>query len=548
MALLSTRLPTVQARISALVVACVLPAALAASWLIYHDYRMQRISLERDTIETARALSQAVDRELVGAEASLRVLATSPLLKSGDLHNFYLQTQEVLTGTTDVSVVLSDIGGNVLFNTMKPFGQVLAPDKDANRYKLLANVSQPVISTLFADDGVAQIVAVELAVRKNGMPSYVLSMQFLPERFGSILERQYKSLDEVISLIDANQAAIASSLHAKRLEDIRLSPDALLEIKNHGDGTVNVNPPNHVPVIFAFHRSMLSNWTLVIGIETATLLGTLWEELALIVIGTLVLLALGLASARVIGDRISRSIKGLVAPALALGHGNAVMVPALHLREADEVGKALVKAAQLIQVRTVERDMAKQAAQHIHEIKQQFEYQAYHDPLTGLANRVLFNEIIKNGISACGKESLIVLYIDIDNFKQINDTHGHAIGDELLRLFAARLKAGLRESDVTARLGGDEFAAILMRTNLNHAKTTAEALVESLSRPYVTNNLTLHASASIGVAGYPDSASSIEALLKQADTAMYAAKTRGKQRCAVYEASMDAERKLPLRD
>src|SRR5579872_5126240 len=119
MALLSTRLPTVQARISALVVACVLPAALAASWLIYHDYQMQRASLESGTVDTARALSQAVDRELIGAEAALRVLATSPLLKNGDLPNFYRQTQEVLSGTADVSVVLSDMDGNVLFKDRK---------------------------------------------------------------------------------------------------------------------------------------------------------------------------------------------------------------------------------------------------------------------------------------------------------------------------------------------------------------------------------------------------------------------------------------------
>jgi diguanylate cyclase (GGDEF)-like protein len=546
MALLSTRLPTVQARISALVVACVLPAALAASWLIYHDYQMQRASLESSTVDTARVLSQAVDRELIGAEAALHVLATSPLLKNGDLPNFYRQTQEVLSGSRDISIVLSDIDGNVLFNTMRPFGQSLAPHGDASRFKKIAEVSQPVISGLFAGETAEQVVAVELAVRKDGKARYVLSMEFLPERFASILTRQYKSLDEAISLMDSDQAVIASGLHSPGLEDNQLSADVLLQMKNQVNGMIKINQSHHVPVIFAFNRSGLSNWTLAIRIETASLLGNLWQELTLIVFGTLVLLTLGLVSARVIGDRISRSIKGLVAPALALGHGNAVIVPALHLREADDVGKALVKAAQLIQVRTVERDLAKQAAQHIQEVKQQFEYQAYHDPLTGLANRVLFNEIIKNGITACGTESLIVLYIDIDNFKQINDTYGHIAGDELLRLFAARLKAGLRESDVTARLGGDEFAAILMRTNLNHAKTAAETLVESLSRPYVSANLTLHASASIGVAGYPDSASSIEALLRQADTAMYAAKTRGKRRCAVYDASMDATRSVPI--
>jgi diguanylate cyclase (GGDEF)-like protein len=372
-------------------------------------------------------------------------------------------------------------------------------------------------------------------------------MQFIPEHFGDILERQRLSPDEVISLLDGKQSVIAKTYRANRLDAIELGADALVQMKNAPDGTIDIERPKHVPLLFAFNRSNLSNWTMVIGVETASILGTLWEEVSLIVIGTLILLALGLASARVIGDRISRSIKGLVGPALALGHGNAVIVPALHLREADEVGKALVKAAQLIQVRTVERDLAKQAAQRIHEVKQQFEYQAYHDPLTGLANRVLFNEIIKNGIGACNgnSESLVVLYIDIDNFKHVNDSHGHAVGDELLRLFAARLKAGLRESDVTARLGGDEFAAILMRTSVAHAKTAADVLVDSLSRPYVVANLTLMSSASIGIAGYPDSAASPELLLKQADAAMYYAKTSGKRRCMIYDSLMEMTRSPP---
>ncbi|HSY28690.1 MAG TPA: GGDEF domain-containing protein, partial [Burkholderiaceae bacterium] len=170
-----------------------------------------------------------------------------------------------------------------------------------------------------------------------------------------------------------------------------------------------------------------------------------------------------------------------------------------------------------------------------------------HDALTGLANRVLFNEIIKNGIEACegSSENMIVFYIDVDDFKRINDSYGHAVGDELLRLFAARLKTGLRESDVTARLGGDEFAAILMRTNLSHAKATAEVLVDSLSRPYVVANLTLTTSASIGIAGYPDSASTPELLLRQADIAMYQAKSLGKRRCAVYDPSMDVAADRP---
>jgi diguanylate cyclase (GGDEF)-like protein len=189
----------------------------------------------------------------------------------------------------------------------------------------------------------------------------------------------------------------------------------------------------------------------------------------------------------------------------------------------------------------VERDLATQDAQHIREVKQHFEYQAYHDALTGLPNRILFNKLIQEGIAACANkdENLIVFYIDVDDFKRINDCYGHTVGDELLRLFAHRLKAGLRESDVTARLGGDEFAAILMRTGLSQAEATAEALVGALSHPYMIDEVAVVVSASIGAAGYPDSGSTPEELLKHADAAMYQAKTNGKHRC-VFHQSIDS--------
>jgi diguanylate cyclase (GGDEF)-like protein len=268
----------------------------------------------------------------------------------------------------------------------------------------------------------------------------------------------------------------------------------------------------------------------------------LWESASLIIVGTLLLLALGLALAKLIGDQISRSIRGLVAPALALGRGNIVTVPALHLREADDVGQALIKAAKLIEQRTKERDHAKQAFRRLGEVKQKFEYQAYHDELTGLGNRMFFNQVIKSGIETCARNSdrLIVFYIDVDDFKAVNDHYGHTVGDELLRQFAARLKAGVREFDVTARLGGDEFAAILMRANPAHAEATAHALIDTLSRPYQIGDLTVSTSASIGVASYPDSATTAESLLQQADTAMYRAKTSGKRRCIIFDKSIDA--------
>jgi diguanylate cyclase (GGDEF)-like protein len=223
-----------------------------------------------------------------------------------------------------------------------------------------------------------------------------------------------------------------------------------------------------------------------------------------------------------IGGRIARSIHGLSGPALALGYGGAVTVPPLHLKEADEVGQALVKASKMLQ-----------EAQH----------RGHHDGLTGLANRVLFDEIVEHDLAICGRTEapLAVLYVDLDGFKAVNDTHGHATGDELLCAVAARLKNGIRSSDLAARLGGDEFAIVLVNTNMEAAATVAGKLADSVSMPYSIGQLRIEISASIGVAGYPDSGTSSEALLRSADETMYKAKS-GRKRQIVEAAKPAASR------
>jgi diguanylate cyclase (GGDEF)-like protein len=213
-----------------------------------------------------------------------------------------------------------------------------------------------------------------------------------------------------------------------------------------------------------------------------------------------------LAVAWALGGRISRSINGLCGPALALGSGEAVTVPLLHLAEADEVGQSLIKASQMLQ-----------EARH----------RGHHDALTGLANRVLFDQIVDHQLLICARngDPLAVLYIDLDGFKSVNDTHGHATGDELLREVAARLKSGIRSSDLAARLGGDEFAIVLVNTGIRAAATAAGKLADGVSAPYRIGQLTIEISASIGIASYPDSGTSSEALLHSADQTMYKAKS-----------------------
>jgi diguanylate cyclase (GGDEF)-like protein/PAS domain S-box-containing protein len=158
-------------------------------------------------------------------------------------------------------------------------------------------------------------------------------------------------------------------------------------------------------------------------------------------------------------------------------------------------------------------------------------HQATHDGLTGLPNRVMLQERMSQAISRSRRSGLRVaaLFIDLDRFKDVNDTLGHRIGDELLREMAKRLQAAVRESDLLVRLSGDEFMVVLEQiTDLDAPRIVANKLLAELSTPAQIGGHDIHIAGSIGISVFPDDAEDAEALLKNADMAMYRAKEAGK--------------------
>ncbi|WP_339805423.1 diguanylate cyclase [uncultured Marinobacter sp.] len=158
------------------------------------------------------------------------------------------------------------------------------------------------------------------------------------------------------------------------------------------------------------------------------------------------------------------------------------------------------------------------------------EYLAQHDPLTKLPNRALFLDRLHSSLARARRDSirLAVLYLDMDNFKQINDTFGHSTGDQLLREVADRLTQCVRESDTVGRLGGDEFAVLLDGISRHEdAATVAEKILVALSSPYNLEGATLVSAPSVGIAVYPDHGEDDAQLVRHADGAMYAAKRSG---------------------
>jgi diguanylate cyclase (GGDEF)-like protein len=159
------------------------------------------------------------------------------------------------------------------------------------------------------------------------------------------------------------------------------------------------------------------------------------------------------------------------------------------------------------------------------------EHLAYHDGLTGLANRSLFSKLLGQSIRSAHRDGtqLAVLFLDLDGFKRVNDTIGHEGGDALLQQVAARLKDCLRESDTVARLGGDEFVMLLpILRDPGCAATVAQKALDALAKPYLLPGGKFQVTASIGISTYPYDGMDEQTLTKNADIAMYLAKDRGK--------------------
>jgi diguanylate cyclase (GGDEF)-like protein/PAS domain S-box-containing protein len=175
--------------------------------------------------------------------------------------------------------------------------------------------------------------------------------------------------------------------------------------------------------------------------------------------------------------------------------------------------------------------------------REQLEHQAHHDTLTGLANRTLLNDRLQQAVAHCQRQRtmLALLFIDLDHFKLINDSLGHSVGDELLKLAANRLVACVREGDTVARLGGDEFVLVLVdQPDAQAVSHAVERVLEAMAQPYRVHGKEFATTCSIGVSLYPGDGVDGETLLKNADAAMYRAKADGRNSFHFFTAEINA--------
>ena len=173
--------------------------------------------------------------------------------------------------------------------------------------------------------------------------------------------------------------------------------------------------------------------------------------------------------------------------------------------------------------------------------EEELEHLAQHDALTALPNRFLLKDRLSQAMAEAKRyqKYLAIVYIDLDGFKAVNDTYGHAMGDELLILVSQRINALIRQNETIARLGGDEFLVLLSNLEtFKECEPIVQRFLDALSEPFMIHEISLHISASIGISFYLDDTEEIELLIKKADQAMYHAKQLGKNRYVFFDESM----------
>ena len=342
-----------------LVVACTVPAMLVASYLIADAYTTARANAERDILATTRALMQAVDADLLGAQSGLRVLAVSPYLRSGDLAAFHEAAREVLPGLPGNGIVLVDQTGQLLVSTIVPYGQPLPMTGVPDLVRAVFESAQPAISDFYVGATSRQPqVAVGVPVFRDGKVAYALVMGLLSAHVAEILERQKIPEGWIVAILDSGGTIVARTKTPELFIGKQGTPEFRRQTLRAQEGIYETPTLEGVEVIGGFHRSSVSGWMIAFGVPKTVFTTELHRELTIDIAAAVLVLLLGALLAGSISGRIGRSIRAMTTPALALGSSKEIGVPTVEIREVNELGQALTKASQLIKQRERERDEA----------------------------------------------------------------------------------------------------------------------------------------------------------------------------------------------
>ncbi len=350
---------TIRGTLIWMVIVCLLPAWVGMAVLIQSIYQRERDRAAQNTMQTARALVQAVDRQLAVARTAAEVLSKSAALQAGDLAAFHSRASEIVRQIPGNNMVLTDESGQQLLNTLVPYGDPLPMHGNDPNLRAVFATGRPSTSDLFIGPVARRpLVAVEVPVFRDGRVKYALAIALFSDRLGELLERQDLPPGWIASIFDSSGTIVARTHSPATFVGHAGSPALTRMMAQQASGFLEAPTLEGLPVYAAFSRSEVSRWAVAIGVPAAELDHDLYLFLWLSCAGALFLLAVGIALAGYQSRRMASAVQALVEPAMAFGRGEAPRIPRLRIREIDQAAQALGRAFDILQRRTDERDKA----------------------------------------------------------------------------------------------------------------------------------------------------------------------------------------------
>ncbi|MRW89683.1 response regulator [Duganella sp. FT80W] len=331
-------LPSIKVQIYSLVWACALPAVVGFSLLTAHFIERERHQIKFDTLIMARAMIQAVDRDLNTGITVALALANSPSLDQGDIAAFYAEASKALRPEfPGFNFVLSDRDSVQLMNTVHPYGQLLPDPGSLDRIRKVFDTGKPVISDVFIGGVLKRpLVAIHAPVLRNGKVIYVISVAFVPERLGRVLREQQLPPDRVAAIFDSQGVIVARTLDPEKSVGKKGAPSLLAQMPAARENAVEAITLEGLPVYSMYSRSSYSGWAVVIGVPRSVVWSEMLASIKWISIIVAVLLIAGFVVAWVLARNLGRSVGSLSSAAVALGRGKVTVAEPPMFREADD--------------------------------------------------------------------------------------------------------------------------------------------------------------------------------------------------------------------
>jgi len=538
----SGRLWRIRSILQLLVLACVIPGIAGTTFLFVREYLNGREQLNTNLIATARAMQQSVDSQIFNARSAAQTLSTFGGLSHADLQGFHAWARRVIEQSgTGLNVVLSDRNGQQVLNTLSDFGEALPTHGNLEVLQSVFSKGETVISPIYTDGLLNRpVLSIDVPVIRDDEIIYDLSLGILPSDFNTVLSNQNFPADWVAIIFD-NTGTIAARTHSPDIfVGQKGAPDYIRSISLAQEGAIQTVTLEGVPTASVWSRSAATDWSVGIGIPREILEKDLQAGMFWLASGLSALLLASLVLAWFVGRQIAVSVQALKLPALAMGKGLVEPETPVLIEEVAEVAGAIRQAARLlerhqadlVQVQSTNlQDLERRVEERTRELVRantRLEQLALTDMLTGLHNRNSANGRLRREFLRFKRSGscYALLFLDLDHFKQVNDTYGHETGDQVLRLLAKVLMGAIRESDYVARYGGEEFLVLLPDTNLDGALVLAERIRVNVMEQALP--LVNHVTVSIGVAVVHAEDENEDASVRRADEAMYQAKTDGR--------------------